>query len=186
MKDSFIKRRYDKHFLKRWVPGLGSTWTLTKSNLCGTCAGEKKCASVLFHWGKQMSTFHFNPRCKQNYLEDTSGPGIHQRTHLGAPFSLKTTWTSTTSGSKDPLVLFNDIIDRQDLFFYYLRGYAFDITAQQTQVLVDWLGFFFVVWVQNRWAIGEFETLLIWQRIIQLYSPIDRHFQCCSADRIFS
>ena len=32
---------------------------------------------------------------------------------------------------------------RQDLFFYYLRGYAFDITAQQTQVLVDWLNLFF-------------------------------------------
>ena len=26
---------------------------------------------------------------------------------------------------------------RQDLFFYYLRGYAFDITAQQTQVCVE-------------------------------------------------
>ena len=32
---------------------------------------------------------------------------------------------------------------RQDLFFYYLRGYAFDITAQQTQVFFDWLNLCF-------------------------------------------
>ena len=34
------------------------------------------------------------------------------------------------------------LLNRQDLFFYYLRGYAFDITAQQTQVLVVWLNLF--------------------------------------------
>ena len=45
-----------------------------------------------------MNTYYFNSRCKQNYLEDTSGPGIHRGTHLGAPFSLRMTWTSTTSG----------------------------------------------------------------------------------------
>ena len=59
-----------------------------------------------------MNTYYFNSRCEQNYLEDTSGPGIHRGTHLGAPFSLRMTWTSTTSGFKDALVFFNDIIDQ--------------------------------------------------------------------------
>ena len=59
-----------------------------------------------------MNTYYFNSRCEQNYLEDTSGPGIHRGTHLGAPFSLRMTWTSTTSGFKDALFFFNDIIDQ--------------------------------------------------------------------------
>ena len=70
------------------------------------------CNVNYFVEGRQISTFHFNLRCKPNDLKDTSGPGIHQRTHLGAPFSLKTTWTSTTSGFKDARVLFNDIVDQ--------------------------------------------------------------------------
>ena len=196
MKDSFIKRRCDKHFLKRWVQGLGSTWTLTRSSLCGTCAGDKykykyKCAMWTIssegdEWIPIISTQDVN----KIILKIRAGLGSIEELTLVRPFhsgwpghlQLQVLKMHLSSLMISLTSLIMSLI-RQDLFFYYLRGYAFDITAQQTQVLVDWLNLFLVVWDQNR---CEFETFLMQERIIQLYSPIDRHFQCCSVDRIFS
>ena len=156
MKDSFIKRRYDKHFLKRSVQGLGSTWTLTRSSLCGTCAGDKykykyKCAMWTIssegdEWIPIISTQDVN----KIILKIRAGLGSIKELTLVRPFhsgwpghlQLQVLKMHLSSLMISLTSLIMSLI-RQDLFFYYLRGYAFDITAQQTQVLVDWLNLFF-------------------------------------------
>ena len=92
MKDSFIKRRCDKHFLKRWVQGLGSTWTLTKFSLCGTCAGDKykykyKCAMWTIssegdEWTPNVSTRDVN----KVILKIRAGLGSIEELTLVRPF----------------------------------------------------------------------------------------------------
>ena len=119
MKDSFIKRRCDKHFLKRWVQGLGSTWTLTKSSLCGTCAGDKykykyKCAMWTIssegdEWIPIISTQDVN----KIILKIRAGLGSIEELTLVRPFHSRGPGHLQLQVFRCHwLVLLNDIIDQ--------------------------------------------------------------------------
>ena len=141
-------------------------------------------------WALFISTLDVN----KIILKIRAGLGSIEELTLVRPFHSRWSRHLQLQVLKDALVFCDDIIDQFNviieqagsilLLFAWLRLWHYSTADPGFSRLIK--PFCLLVWDQNRWIICEFEILLMWERIIQLYSPIDRHFQCSSVNRIFS